>query len=123
MVNYEVTGMSVKDLYRRLKNGQIILESKYLGKATTSSEELLLRGVLSGVPFPTIVLLRESKGYSVILGRELLSVLVSLLNSSVYEGLDDIDKFNLMRHCFCVNVVTDSSSTDTIREVFERFGG
>lgn len=55
MVNYEVTGMSVRDLYRRLKNGQIILESKYLEKVTTSSEELLLRGV----PFPTIVLLRE----------------------------------------------------------------
>ena len=121
MVNYEVTGMSVRDLYRRLKNGQIILESKYLEKATTSSEELLLRGVLSGVPFPTIVLLRESKGYSVILGRELLSVLVSLLNSSVYEELDDVDKFNLMRHCFCVNVVTDSSGIDTITGVFERF--
>ena len=121
MVNYEVTGMSVRDLYRRLKNGQIILESKYLEKATTSSEELLLRGVLPGVPFPTIVLLRESKGYSVILGRELLSVLVSLLNSSVYEELDDVDKFNLMRHCFCVNVVTDSSSIDTITGVFERF--
>ena len=123
MVNYEVTGMPVKDLYRRLKNGQIILESKYLEKATTSSEELLLRGVLSGVPFPVIVLLRESNGYSVILGRELLSVLVSLLNSSVYEGLDDIDKFNLMRHCFYVNVVTDSSSIDTTKEVFERFRG
>lgn len=121
MVNYEVTGMSVKDLYRRVKNGQISLESKYLTKATTSNEKLLLCGVLSGVPFPTIVLLRESKGYSVILGRELLSVLVSLLNSSVYEGLDDVDKFNLMRHCFCVNVVTDSSSIDTITGVFERF--
>ena len=56
-----------------------------------------------------------------ILGRELLSVLVSLLNSSVYEELDDVDKFNLMRHCFCVNVVTDSSSIDTITGVFERF--
>lgn len=122
MVNYEVTGMSVKDLYRRVKNGQIVLESKYLEKVTTSSEELLLRGVLSGVPFPTIVLLRESKGYSVVLGRELLSTLVSLLNSSVYEGLDDIDKFMLMRHCFYVNVVTDSSSIDTITGVFERFG-
>lgn len=122
MVNYEVTGMSVKDLYRRVKNGQIILESKYLTKATTSNEKLLLRGILSGIPFPTIVLLRESKGYSVILGRELLSTLVSLLNSSVYEGLDDIDKFNLMRHCFYVNVVTDSSSIDTTKEVFERFG-
>lgn len=121
MVNYEVTGMSVRDLYRRLKNGQIILESKYLEKVTTSSEELLLRGVLSGVPFPTIVLLRESQGYSVILGRELLSTLVSLLNSSVYEGLDDIDKFMLMRHCFYVNVVTDSSSIDTIKDVFDRF--
>lgn len=121
MVNYEVTGMSVKDLYRRVKNGQISLESRYLTKATTSNEELLLRGVLSGVPFPTIVLLRESNGYSVILGRELLSVLVSLLNSSVYEELDDVDKFNLMRHCFCVNVVKDSSSIDTITGVFERF--
>lgn len=123
MVNYEVTGMSVKDLYRRVKNGQISLESKYLTKATTSNEKLLLRGVLSGVPFPTIVLLRESKGYSVILGRELLSVLVSLLNSSVYEELDDVDKFNFMRHCFYVNVVTDSSSIDTTKDVFERFGG
>lgn len=121
MVNYEVTGMSVRDLYRRVKNGQIVLESRYLTKATTSNEKLLLRGVLSGVPFPTIVLLRESKGYSVILGRELLSVLVSLLNSSVYEGLDDIDKFMLMRHCFYVNVVTDSSSVDTIKDVFDRF--
>lgn len=121
-MNYEVTGMSVKDLYRRVKNGQISLESKHLENITTGSTELLLRGVLSGVPFPTIVLLRESKGYSVILGRELLSVLVSLLNSSVYEGLDDIDKFNLMRHCFYVNVVTDSSSIDTTKEVFERFG-
>lgn len=122
MVNYEVTGMSVKDLYRRVKNGQISLESCYFEKATTSSEELLLRGVLSGVPFPTIVLLRESKGYSVILGRELLSVLVSLLNSSVYEELDDIDKFMLMRHCFYVNIVTDRGSVDTVKEVFERFG-
>ena len=122
MVNYEVTGMSVRDLYRRVKNGQISLESKYLTKATTSNEKLLLRGVLSGVPFPTIVLLQESKGYSVILGRELLSVLVSLLNSSVYEGLDDIDKFMLMRHCFYVNVVTDRGSVDTVKEVFERFG-
>lgn len=122
MVNYEVTGMSVKDLYRRVKNGQIILESKYLEKVTTSSEELLLRGVLSGVPFPTIVLLRESKGYSVVLGRELLSTLVSLINSNVYAELDDVDKFNLMRHCFYVNVVTDSSSIDTTKEVFERFG-
>ena len=122
MVNYEVTGMSVKDLYRRVKNGQIILESKYLTKATTSNEKLLLRGVLSGVPFPTIVLLRESKGYSVILGRELLSVLISLLDSNIYEELDDIDKFMLMRHCFYVNVVTDRGSVDTVKEVFERFG-
>ena len=120
-MNYEVTGMSVKDLYRRVKNGQIILESKYLTKVTTSSEELLLRGVLSGVPFPTIVLLRESKGYSVILGRELLSVLVSLLNSSVYEGLDDIDKFMLMRHCFYVNIVEGRDSVDIVVEVFESF--
>ena len=121
MVNYEVTGMSVKELYRRLKNGQIILESKYLEKVTTSSEELLLRGVLSGVPFPTIVLLRESKVYRVILGGEVLGALIALLESSVYEGLDDIDKFMLMRHCFYVNVVTDSSSIDTTKEVFERF--
>lgn len=121
MVNYEVTGMSVRDLYRRVKNGQISLESKYLTKAMTSNEKLLLRGVLSGVPFPTIVLLRESNGYSVILGRELLSVLMSLIDSSVYAELDDVDKFNLMRHCFCVNVVTDSSSIDTITGVFERF--
>lgn len=121
MVNYEVTGMAVRDLYRRVKNGQIILESCYFEKATTSSEELLLRGVLSGVPFPTIVLSRESRGYSVVLGRELLSTLVSLINSNVYEGLDDIDKFNLMRHCFYVNIVTDSSSVDTITDVFERF--
>lgn len=91
-------------------------------KATTSNEKLMLRGVLSGVPFPTIVILRESKGYSVILGRELLSVLVSLLNSSVYEVLDDTDKFMFMRHCFYVNVVTDISSIDTTKDVFERFG-
>ena len=122
MVNYEVTGMSVKDLYRRLKNGQIILESKYLEKVTTSSEELLLRGVLSGVPFPTIVLLQESKGYRVLLGGEVLGALIALLESSVYEGLDDIDKFMLMRHCFYVNVVTDRGSVDTVKEVFERFG-
>lgn len=77
--------------------------------------------MLDGVPFPTIVLLRESNGYSVILGRGLLSVLISLINSSVYAELDDVDKFNLMRHCFCVNVVTDSSSIDTITGVFERF--
>lgn len=121
MVNYEVTGMSVKDLYRRVKNGQIILESKYLEKVTTSSEELLLRGVLSGVPFPTIVLVREDKVYRVILGGEVLGALIALLESSVYEGLDDTDKFNLMRHCFYVNVVTDSSSIVTIEDVFERF--
>lgn len=120
-MNYEVTGMSVKDLYRRIKNGQIVLESKYLTKATTSNEKLLLRGVLSGVPFPAIVLFRESKGYSVVLGRELLSTLVSLINSNVYAELDDVDKFMLMRHCFYVNVVTDSSSVDTITGVFERF--
>lgn len=122
MVNYEVTGMSVKDLYRRLKNGQIILESKYLEKVTTSSEELLLRGVLSGVPFPTIVLAREDKVYRVILGGEVLRVLIALFDSNVYEGLDDVDKFNLMRHCFYVNVVTDISSIDTTKDVFERFG-
>lgn len=121
MVNYDVTGMSVKDLYRRVNNGQISLESRYLTKATTSSEELLLRGVLSGVPFPAIVLFRESKGYSVVLGRELLSTLVSLINSNVYAELDDVDKFNLMRHCFYVNVVTDRDSVDTINAVFERF--
>ena len=122
MVSYEVTGMSVKDLYRRVKNGQISLESRYLTKATTSNEKLLLRGVLSGVPFPAIVLLRESEGYSVVLGRELLSALISLINSNVYAELDDIDKFNLMRHCFYVNVVTDSGSIDTTKDVFERFG-
>lgn len=122
MVNYEVTGMSVKDLYRRVKNGQISLESRYLTKATTSNEKLLLRGVLSGVPFPTIVLLRESKGYSVVLGRELLSTLIALLESSVYAELDDVDKFMLMRHCFYVNVVTDSSSIATIEDAFEKFG-
>lgn len=120
-MNYEVTGMSVKDLYRRVKNGQISLESKYLTKATTSNEKLLLRGALSGVPFPVIVLLRESNGYSVILGRELLSVLISLLESSVYAGLDDTDKFMFMRHCFYVNVVTDRDSVDTLKDVFERF--
>lgn len=122
MVNYEVTGMSVKDLYRRVKNGQISLESRYLTKATTGNEKLLLRGVLSGVPFPTIVLLRESKGYSVVLGRELLSTLIALLESSVYAELDDVDKFMLMRHCFYVNVVTDSSSIATIEDAFEKFG-
>lgn len=121
MVNYEVTGMSVKDLYRRVKNGQIVLESRHSEKITTGSTELLLRGVLSGVPFPTIVLLRERNGYSVILGMELLSTLVTLLNSSVYAGLDDIDKFMLMRHCFYVNVVEGRDSIDTIKEVFERF--
>ena len=121
MVNYEVTGMAVRDLYRRVKNGQIILESKYLTKATTSNEKLLLRGVLSGVPFPAIVLMRESKGYSVILGRELLSVLISLLDSNVYEELDDIDKFMLMRHCFYVNIVEGRDSIDIVVEVFESF--
>lgn len=120
-MNYEVTGMSVKDLYRRIKNGQIVLESKHSDKITTGSTELLLRGVMDGTPFPTIVLLRADGVYRVILGGKLLGVLVSLLNSSVYEGLDDIDKFNLMRHCFYVNVVTDSSSIDTITGVFERF--
>ena len=123
MINYEVTGMSVKDLYRRVRNGQIVLESKHLDKITPGSTELLLRGVLDGTPFPTIVLLRESDGYSVILGRELLSVLMSLIDSSVYAELDDIDKFNFMRHCFCVNVVTDRDSLATIKEVFEEFGG
>jgi hypothetical protein len=122
-VNYEVTGMSVKDLYRRVKNGQIVLESCYFEKVTTSSKELMLRGVLSGVPFPTIVLVREDKVYRVILGGEVLRVLIALLESSVYEELDDIDKFMLMRHCFYVNVVTDSSSIDTTKEVFERFRG
>lgn len=121
-MNYEVTGMSVKDLYRRLKNGQIILESKYLEKVTTSSEELLLRGVLSGVPFPTIVLLRADGVYRVILGGKLLGVLVALLESSVYEELDDIDKFMLMRHCFCVNIVMDIGSIGMIKESLERFG-
>lgn len=121
MVNYEVTGMSVKDLYRRVKNGQIVLESKHLENITTGSTELLLRGVLDGVPFPTIVLLRADGVYRVILGGKLLGVLVALLGSSIYEGLDDADKFILMRHCFYVNIVTDSSSVDTITGVFERF--
>lgn len=121
MVNYEVTGMAVRDLYRRLKNGQIILESKYLEKVTTSSEELLLRGVLSGAPFPTIVLLRADGVYRVILGGKLLGVLVALLESSVYEGLDDIDKFMLMRHCFYVNIVEGCDSIDIVVEVFESF--
>ena len=109
MVNYEVTGMSVKDLYRRVKNGQIILESKHLEKITT------------GVPFPTIVLLRADRVYRVILGGKLLGVLVALLGSSVYECLDDTDKFMLMRHCFYVNVITDIGSIGMIKEVFERF--
>ena len=121
MVNYEVTGMSTKDLYRRVKNGQISLESKHLENITTCSTELLLRGVLDGVPFPTIVLLRADGVYRVILGGKLLGVLVALLGSSIYEGLDDADKFILMRHCFYVNIVTDSSSVDTITGVFERF--
>ena len=120
-MNYEVTGMSVKDLYRRVKNGQIVLESKYLTKATTSNEKLLLRGVLSGVPFPTIVLLREDKVYRVILGGEVLGALIALLESSVYEGLDDIDKFMLMRHCFYVNIVEGRDSVDIVVEVFESF--
>lgn len=85
MVNYEVTGMSVRDLYRRLKNGQISLEPRYFEKVTTGSEELMLRGVLSGVPFPTIVLLREDKVYRVILGGEVLGALIALLESSVFE--------------------------------------
>ena len=88
---------------------------------TTGSTELLLRGVLDGVPFPTIVLLRADGVYRVILGGKLLGVLVALLGSSIYEGLDDADKFILMRHCFYVNIVTDSSSVDTITGVFERF--
>lgn len=121
MVNYEVTGMSVKDLYRRVKNGQIILESKHLEKVATSSEELMLRGVFDGIPFPTIVLMPVDRGYRVILGWKLLEVLVALLESSIYEGLDDIDKFMLMRHCFYVNVVTDRDSVDTVKEVFEKF--
>lgn len=121
MVNYEVTGMSVRDLYRRVKNGQISLESRYLTKATTSNEKLLLRGVLSGVPFPTIVLLRESKVYRVLFGGEVLGALIALLESSVYEGIDDIDKFMLMRHCFYVNVITDRDSIGTIKEVFAKF--
>lgn len=120
MVNYEVTGMSVKDLYRRVKNGQIILESKHLEKITTGSTELMLRGVLDGVPFPTIVLLRADRVYRVILGGKLLGVLVALLGSSVYECLDDTDKFMLMRHCFYVNVITDIGSIGMIKEVFER---
>ncbi len=122
MVNYEVTGMSTKDLYRRVKNGQIILESKHLDKITTGSTELLLRGVLYGTPFPTIVLLRAAGVYRVILGGKLLGVLVALLESSVYEGLDDVDKFILMRYCFCVNIVTDICSIGVIKAAFERFG-
>ena len=118
MVNYEVTGMSTKDLYRRVKNGQIILESKHLDKITTGSTELLLRGVLYGTPFPTIVLLRAAGVYRVILGGKLLGV----LESSVYEGLDDVDKFILMRYCFCVNIVTDICSIGVIKAAFERFG-
>lgn len=74
MVNYEVTGMSVRDLYRRVKNGQISLESKHLENITTGNTELLLRGVLDGVPFPTIVLLRADGVYRVILGGKLLGV-------------------------------------------------
>ena len=57
-----------------------------------------------------------------LLGGEVLGALIALLESSVYEGLDDIDKFMLMRHCFYVNVVTDRGSVDTVKEVFERFG-
>lgn len=121
MVNYEVTGMSVKDLYRRVKNGQIVLESKHLDKITTGSTELLLRGVLDGTPFPTIVLLRMGGVYRVIFGGKLLGVLVALLESSVYDGLDDTDKFLLMRHCFCVNIVKDVCSIGVLKEVFERF--
>lgn len=121
MVNYEVTGMSVKDLYRRVNNGQIILESKHLDKVTTGSTELLLRGVLDGTPFPTIVLLRADGVYRVILGGKLLGVLVALLGSSIYDCLDDADKFILMRHCFCVNIVTDIGSIGVIKEAFERF--
>lgn len=120
-MNYEVTGMSVKDLYRRVKNGQIVLESKHSDKITTGSTELLLRGVLSGVPFPTIVLLRESKGYRVLLGGEVLGALIALLESSIYEELDDIDKFMLMRHCFYVNIVKGRDSIDIVVEVFESF--
>ena len=37
MVNYEVTGMAVRDLYRRITRGQIVLESKHLEKFTTDS--------------------------------------------------------------------------------------
>ena len=121
MVNYEVTGMSVKDLYRRIKNGQIVLESKHLDKITTGSTELLLRGVMDGTPFPTIVLLRADGVYRVILGGEVLRVLIALLDSNVYEGLDDIDKFMLMRHCFYVNIVEGRDSVDTVVEVFESF--
>lgn len=122
MVNYEVTGMSVKDLYRRVKNGQIVLEAKHFDKIPTGSTELLLRGVLDGIPFPTIVLLRAGRVYRVILGGKLLGVLVELLESSVYEHLDDADKFMLMRHCFCVNIVTDIGSIGMIKESLERFG-
>lgn len=121
MVNYEVTGMSVKDLYRRLKRGQIVLESRHCREIAERDIELLLRGVLSGIPFPTIVLMNETKGYRVILGGAVLLVLKALLESSVYEELDDADKFILMRHCFYVNVVTDRESVDKIKEVFDKF--
>ena len=78
--------------------------------------------MLSGVPFPTIVLLQESKGYRVLLGGEVLGALIALLESSVYEELDDIDKFMLMRHCFYVNnIVEGRDSIDIVVEVFESF--
>ena len=121
MVNYEVTGMSVKDLYRRLKRGQIVLESSNCREIAERDIELLLRGVLSGIPFPTIVLINENKGYRVILGGAILLALKSLLESSVYAGLDDADKFILMRHCFYVNVITGMDSVATIKEVFDKF--
>ena len=121
MVNYEVTGMSVKDLYRRLKRGQIVLESSNCREIAERDMELLLRGVLSGIPFPTIVLMNEPKGYRVIFGGAVLLALKALLESSVYEGLDDADKFIVMRHCFYVNVITDRDSIGTIKEVFAKF--
>ena len=121
MVKYEVTGMSVKDLYRRVKNGQINIESRYFRGVSEGDLELLLRGVLSGIPFPTIVLINENKGYRVILGGAILLALKSLLESSVYAGLDDADKFILMRHCFYVNVITGMDSVATIKEVFDKF--
>ena len=51
----------------------------------------------------------------------MLGALIALLESSVYEGLDDIDKFMLMRYCFYVNIVEGRDSVDIVVEVFESF--